>query len=723
MFRVEPVLVALALVVGCKSKPAEPVAAAAPALHAVGPRVIANDTAYPLYLYGEGFVENMELELQSKRFAVRRLSPTLAAATVEGLVVPEADSLTTLNATLHAGVKPAGTSPLTVVNDADYPWPYALAVIGGEVFVASPTTDTVWHYDAKTPPVAIPVGDRPRALAHYNDGAKDWLVVVHELDGRILLLDTAAPTAKPRTIESRAQAQDIEVQGSTAYITNRLTDRVHIIDLAAGKEVASWPVGENPRAIASGGGKLAVSNLNGDNLVLLDPATGARTEVIVGPSARIVGGHTEPFSDSVMGLKAPRDIVWSPKHQVFLAATLGPNIGPNDQRMEISMNSGVSVIEAGGTFRHHVSMLRGNAEHIALDEQNDIVLAADISRGRVVAFDLTALLAGDSGAVVAQLFIEPPATTRPLRPAADHGVDRRATLSMYSGPAAIVLDGGFAYVLNRFTGTVSKIDYAEAAVGGLRVVATFAAPDLGQQIQRRGGEVVFYTDLGDSRMSCDTCHHEGHNSGILFTKSSPMHIYRTTSLRSISETAPYFTPAGFPSLAKISHFVLARNRLKNGPPSLDEVAALTLYQRTLAPPPNPYVGEQVELPNGEHGNVVAGAALFAANCSGCHPPPMFTPDQAVETRGKLYDTGDVTIPLRPDQQDATPYPVPVPTLVGVWDNHPLFHGGQVGNKLQDGRVVPTPFALADVLDRSNHFDATKLDNRARSDLLAYVLTL
>ena len=703
----------------CKEDPPAP-PPPVPALGAVGPRLIANDSAYPLYLYGDGFVDGMQLEVRGAKFDVRRISAKLAATRVDGIDLPAGESLVTVDATLHAEGKARGQAPLIIANDAAYPWPYDLCVVGGAVFVASPTTDTIWRYAPDAAPSKLDGVrvDRPRALAAYGD----FLLVLGELDGTLTLVDTTSSEVVAR-IEIGGHPQQLAVDGDRAYVTDRVTDRVHVVDLATRQVMTSWYAGENPRAVAVGGGKIAVSNLGGDELALLDHESGTRTAVVVGPGAKIVGGHTEPFADSIMGLKAPRDLVWSTKHDVFLAATLGPNIGPNADRMEISMNSGISVIEPGGTFRHHVSMRRGNAERIAIDDAAGILLAADISRGRVVAFDLDAVVAGTS-AVRAQLFVEPPEGTVLLRPAHHYGEKNRATTSMYSGPAAIELYDGFAYVLNRFTGTVSQVDYADALDGELRLAATWPGPDLGPQKTRRAGEVVYTTDFGDSRMSCDTCHYEGHNQGTLFTKGRPIHIYRATSLRSISETAPYFTPARFPTLERISQVVTTRNRHNNLAPNTAEVTALSLFQRTLAPPPNPFADQSpVELPDGERGRPEVGAELFAANCATCHPPPMFTPDQDKATRGKMFDTGEVTIPLRPEQQDDTPYPVPVPTLVGVWDNHPLFHGGQVGNQLVDGRLVPTPFALREVLNRANHFDTTELDEQAHNDLLAYLLTL
>jgi cytochrome c peroxidase len=335
--------------------------------------------------------------------------------------------------------------------------------------------------------------------------------------------------------------------------------------------------------------------------------------------------------------------------------------------------------------------------------------------------------------------ILPPAGQPFIRPVEDFGQRGRSSVALHSGPKAVRLfdEGRRLAVLNRFTGTVSELDTTDADHGTLRVVATYAGPSMKAQTRRRLGEIAFFTDLGNSRMSCDACHLDGHDGGVLYEKSKPIHIYRVTSLRGVRETAPYFTPRLLPSLREASRIVLARNRFHNPNPTAEEIDTLTLYQETITPLPNPWVEAdgrlpaELRLPDGRAGSPVAGMRLFAgkAGCIGCHTPPQFTTDQDASTRGRLHDVGTpITLPLRLEQQDGDRYLLPPPSLVGVWDAFPLLHSGAGGLEVTASGTVEArhPFALRDVLDRRDarpHGNVTALTAREEDDLLAYLLTL
>ncbi len=64
-----------------------------------------------------------------------------------------------------------------------------------------------------------------------------------------------------------------------------------------------------------------------------------------GPGTPIVGGHTARYSKYVMGGLPVRDLAYSDKLGVLFVASSGPNIGPNPDRMEVSMNGGITVID------------------------------------------------------------------------------------------------------------------------------------------------------------------------------------------------------------------------------------------------------------------------------------------------------------------------------------------------------------------------------------------
>jgi mono/diheme cytochrome c family protein len=455
----------------------------------------------------------------------------------------------------------------------------------------------------------------------------------------------------------------------------------------------------------------------------------------------ILGGHTEPFAKYVMGGRAPRALVGSEQAGRLFVASTGPNTGPNPERMEVAMNGGVGVVTPGAVFLHHLGFDNGVPQALALDEPGGRLYVADIGVGKVRALDVHKLAAGEPdarGALLGEVPIAPPSGFPTARPAADYGVQNRAGVEMHSGPAALALspDRRTVYALNRFTGTVAVIDAERISEGAAALREQIPVAETLAQRTRRLGQILYFTDLGHSAMSCDTCHLEGHCEGVLFEKTHPMRIYRSTTVRGARETPPYFTPATKHSIAETVHDVGDRNRYHNPDLTQDELAALTTFTAEVATLPNPFVGadgappDSLQLLDGKAGNPRHGLALFegAAGCAGCHPPPLFTTDQDPLTRGRYLEVGTPKLfPLRTRWQELHFVGAAVPSLVGAWDIFPMLTTGAAGFGL-DGEelTISNRFALREVVEKYSgpaHGHAELLGPRERDDLLAYLLTL
>jgi hypothetical protein len=215
--------------------------------------------------------------------------------------------------------------------------------------------------------------------------------------------------------------------------------------------------------------------------------------------------------------------------------------------------------------------------------------------------------------------------------------------------------------------------------------------------------VLYYADVGRTGVTCDGCHVDGHVGGLLFTKTRPIRMYRSTSVRGSRETPPYFIPASEPTLQSTASFVGSRNRFHNPRLSVPEIHDLALFASEIPTPPNPFVKEDgalpdsLTLPDGATGHPRAGAAIFFAKgaCARCHPAPLFTTDQSPATKGRYLDVGTPRLfPLHTELQDPVRAEFPPPSLDGIWDLFPLFTTGTAGLAERDGRlVVQTRFVL------------------------------
>ncbi|MCK6551316.1 MtsA protein [Myxococcota bacterium] len=761
---------------GSERNAGSPAPSAGPRLTFVGPRQISNQSAYPVMIWGEALEPGMTLVVKTSPpvsvptsfVDARHLTAVIPAG------LPILSNLSTVDVTLALvtarGDAVAGDARLTVSNDTAFPTPYALELVeldgGPLLFSASPSTDELRVHTKAAPSrtVAIPVGDRPRALARFTDTEREpWLAVAHgggtlellrvRAIARALTATATVVTLTPddrRTFDLGVDLQDLAIDEARAraYVTSHVRDRVLVVDLARGAVVAEHAVGINPRAItlARGGRAAIVANIQSEDVSTVDLERGAEVRTRPAPGTPIIGGHTERYSALVMGGKAGRGLVASERLGVAFMSTLGPNVGPNADRMEVTQNGGITVIDpATGRHLRHVSMLHGVPEGLALDDARGLLYAADGATGRVAIFDAKALATSDATARRALLgaYVLPRPEGVPLiRPEADLGVEGRSPAALHFGAKAVELgsSGGSLFVLSRFSGAIVELDTAKAKKGELRLVETYSPWIPPVQQDRRRGEVVYFTDLGDSRMTCDTCHPEGHVGGLLFSKGRPIRIYRGLGLRAIRTSPPYFTPSRLPSIRRTAQDVLARNRFQNPKPTEQEESSLTEYVGAIAGLPNPFVGKNGELPealvlpDGRTGDAKAGLALFEgrAGCaqSACHPPPAFTGDDDPKTRGTLHVLGTPkAIPLRPELQDLAPeHGHPPPSLMGVWDTWPLFLSGAGGNELApDGTIVPAqPFALRWALENpawAGHLKGAVLSERERDDLLAYLMTL
>jgi sugar lactone lactonase YvrE len=752
-------LLLCALVLGtaaCSAK--KSTSASQPRVHlrGIGPRLISNQTSQPLAIYGDGFQSGMRLHLGApfeRDVAVTVIDKQHAYLRLGGLEMPSSTAEATVPVTTSRleGAEVTGEAKLTVVNDNQFPDLVALVVSrdGKFAFAASITTDRLFAVELSSRKVSeISVGDGPSALSTWVDAeGREWIAVVHSFAPELHLVSADGPAREHRILPSPSYATSLTIDPNLgiAYVAEHARNTITALKLAEGGRVV-WraPVSPNPRALAIVGDSLAVGSLQTGEVELLDRSTGKSLAAVAPrPGTPIIGGRTERYSKYIMGGKAPRHLVWSARLRRLFVSSIGPNIGPNPDRWEISGNGGVGVIDPkNSTFVRHLGFDAGVTEGMTLDEKANLLYVADIALGLIRVIDAKKLADKDQtsrSALIQEIPISPPPEFPLARPRADYGVRGRAGPEMHSGPKALALsaDRSTLFVLNRFTGTLAMIDVRQAARGRAAMTSQIVLTDVLAQGIRRTGQILYFADFGRSGMSCDSCHLEGHTEGIFFEKTHPLRIYRATTVRGSRETPPYFTPASTFSLAQTASFVGSRNRLHNPNLTQDEVNALTLYSETLATLPNPFVGtdgapsKTLELPDGAIGRTENGMRLFEgkALCSQCHPAPLFTTDQDPATRGRYASVGTPpALPLRVEMQNLFNQGFAPPSLLGAWDIFPMLSSGAAGFDVRpDGSVgVATRFPLRAVVElygKPPHGNASALTADERNDLLAYLLTL
>ena len=365
----------------------------------VGPRVVSNQTSQPVALYGQNFRQGMKLRLSppfDRTVAVTVVDPQHAYARLPADLTLPAETAQVTAALSIDGQRARPEVGLTVVNDAAFA-DYTLLVRSGEVlWAASPTTDALVRVNPATGEVSrFPGGDGPSALATWTepDGAPR-LLVAHAWVPELWVID-GRTGAVLRTLAAPAYATGLVVDPGRrlAIVAETVENTVRALSLDDGREIWRREVLPDPKPLAIAGAVVVVGSQGSGELEMLSLDDGRATASIgPRPGTPIVGGHTEPHAAEVMGGKAPRALTWSARLGKLFVTSIGPNIGPNPQRMEVSMNGGVGVVDlAARRFERHLGFGAGVTEGMALDEETGRLYVADAGLGLIRALDAVAL--------------------------------------------------------------------------------------------------------------------------------------------------------------------------------------------------------------------------------------------------------------------------------------------------------------------------------------------
>ncbi|MFL5321544.1 MAG: MtsA protein [Myxococcaceae bacterium] len=723
---------------------------ALPQLAAIGPRLLSNQTSQPIIVYGDQLEPGLTLSLGTPFNRKIALVPgdghhAFARLPADLRIDPNTVQQD-VTCTIEGGI---GAARITIVNDAAYPDFFAMtATADGTRYVISPTTDTLYVQSPDGGTQTSATNDGPYALAIERTDAGERVWIAHRYSPTLQAFEGNTSTVQ-LPAPSYASAIAIDSKSHIAYVAETARDSVSALDLSrGGRELWRTPVAPNPGVLALAGKFLAVGSQQTGEIELLNLSTGkAEPPIAPGPDVSIVGGPTEKFGPRVMGGKAPRAFLYVPSNDVLLVSSIGPNIGPNPEKMEVSMNGGIGVVDLKARkFVRHLGFGAGVTEGLATnaDPKRPLVFAADIGAGLVRVVDLEKLLANDTSArasIVAEIAISPPEEFPLIRPPSDFGVNGRAGKELHSGPRSVSFVNGELLALNRHTATIAELTSnvrpcksPQGVCFAVRSQLPLALTNL--QRTRRTGQVLYYADLGRTAMSCDACHLEGHTESVLFEKTQPLRIYRSPTVRGSRESPPYFIPASTFSIAETAKVVGGRNRFHNPNPTDSEVEALAQYTAAITLVPNPFVksdgsfADELQLPDGHTGHPMKGLRVFEKQkCGSCHPAPVYTTDQDPPTRGKQLDVGTPhLLPLRPELQDATFRGFPPPSLEGSWDVWPQLTSGLAGFAPgEDGRLrVTDRWATRAVIDHYSgpqHGNAQSLSPQERDDLLAFLMSL
>ncbi len=573
--------------------------------------------------------------------------------------------------------------------------PIALAVstAGDRLLTANQTSDSVSLVDIKNRRVLheLKTGEKPAGVALSRDGRRGvvthWfgydLAILDIKNDKLVLCARIEVGPEPRGVALTAD-------GSTAFVAVGVSNELVRIDLKAKKITGRLAVGREPRGVALSldESQLLVGNSRSQDVSLIDARNWkvARTVLIDGDNLRQVAIS----SDGKMGYIANMNNRRFPttRNNIDLGWVLGQRL----TRVPL---------DSSGTFAT-----------LSLDTQGK---AASDAHGVAVSRDQKYVAVSCGGTHEIMIF---QTDAKPLPWRANSSRDlispellkkdgryRRVVVGGRPTDLAFAPRGNLLYVANYLSDAIQVVD-AESA----KLVQTIQLGGPKTPSLERKGEIVFH-DASHSHnqwYSCNTCHSDGHTSGMDFDTLndgrqdlSTAHARsrkKAPTLRRVTLTKPW-TWHGWQSSLDDAALESFTKSMQGPRPKPEDVKSLIAYLGTLEYPKNPYRNPDGSLSaQAKHGREVFVSPK--ASCNTCH-------SGAELTDGKIHETGLE----EPDDAYRGYNP---PSLRGIYDKDPYLH---------DGRAKTLREALSGPHSADNVTGLGELSDQDLDDLIAYLKTL
>jgi YVTN family beta-propeller protein len=578
--------------------------------------------------------------------------------------------------------------------------PVALVQGTGGIYVAEASANQVAVFDVERGTVAavLPMPGTPTAMALTTDG-KTLLVAIGEPRGLLALVATASGTTRLIEVGHTPSAVAVSPAGRRAYVCNRFSHTVSVVDLRAAKEKARIAVPREPVAcgVTPDGRWLFVAH---------HLPAGRADQDYSGATVSVIDTQTATVSATLAlpnGSTGVRGLCLSPDGAfVYVSHLLARYQLPTTQLERGWMNTNaVSVMDAVGkayvntVLLDDVDLGAANPWGVTCTADGAGLLVTHAGTHELSVIERSAL--HDKLAKVARgervSPVSAAATDVPNDLSFLVGIRRRLALSG-NGPRAVLAVGQQAYVAEYYTDSLGVVNLDADVVHRPRSLALGPTPELTEE---RRGERLF----NDAQMcfqhwqSCASCHPEARADGLNWDllNDGMGNPKQTKSMLLTFQTPPVMI-TGIRDRAETAvrtgmRFIQFAVRPE------EDLKAIDAYLRALQPVPGP------SLDGGQLSRAAKrGRKVFAkAGCVQCHPEPLFT------------DLQKHSVGLGLGQHQGTAFDTP--TLVESWRTAPYLYDGRAATL----KEVLTTFNTGDTHGRTSGLCEREID-----DLMEYVLS-
>lgn len=530
----------------------------------------------------------------------------------------------------------------------------ALSEDGSFLYVAGTTDEAIYKYSAAD----------NKLLATYDAGTQVNNVAVNgdkvyamvgALGGKLVVLD--ADLKEQGSVVIGHTPMDVVFDGETAYVANRFSCSVSVVDLSSMKETKEIAVSREPEALTLANGKVYVACHLPEDVAIED---------MVSARVSVIDTATKEAADSIVlgnGAGSVKDIVASPDGATLYVSHIVARYQYPTTQLDggwINTNA-VSVIGTSDNKVKYTFLLdelelgAGNPWGMALNENGSKLYVALSGTGELMQVDLTKLnklvrnVEKDQGSVdsVDQIVNYIPFAAN---------CKTRVTLGG-EGVRALAYKNGAIYAAQYFSGDVVKVDEAS-----FTVASTYKPGEQPEANAIRLGEALWYdaTICYQMWQSCASCHPDGRadgfnwdnlNDGLGVSKQAKSMLYAMRTPPAMVTGIRVDAEIGVAAGLKYICFNANTDGI---------VQNIEAYMLAMAPEQSPYLNDDGTLTE----SATRGKALFEEyGCVTCHPAPLYT-DMQFHTSVDL------------DDEPAWEYrDMDTASLVEIWRTYPWGYFG------------------------------------------------
>ncbi len=509
-------------------------------------------------------------------------------------------------------------NPVTVSGGPYFsPSSIALSEDGQWIYVGGTTDEAIYQYAT---------ADHTLRAVYETDSPVNSLTVsgdkiyagMGKLGGKLVVL--SSDLKEEGSVVVGHTPNDIVVNGNTAYVANRYSCTVSVVDLTTMTETKEIDVSREPMALELVGDKVYVAcHLPEDSAV----------DDSVSPRISVIDTQKNEAVDPIVlcnGAANVKDIVASPDGKtLYVSHSIARYTYPTTQLDGGWIyTNGISVIDVASNQSSYTFLLddvelgAGNPWGLAINEKGSTLYVAISGSGELMKVDLSTLsklvsrVGTSSGTVDSK---EDIVDYIPFAANCKSRVDLGGT-----GVRDIAILGDVVYCAQYFSGDVAVVSVTGS---NMKVLGSFAPGAQPEADAVRLGESLWYdsTICYQNWQSCASCHPDGRadgfnwdnlNDGLGVSKQAKSMLYtlRTppvmvTGIRADGETA---VAAG---LKYICFNADTEGIVEN----------LSAFIMAMLPEQSPYLNDDGTLTE----SATRGKALFESyGCVTCHPAPLYT---------------------------------------------------------------------------------------------------